>query len=213
MRFENWGLIDYQQALDRQMKLVDLVASRQADETVILCQHPPVVTLGKSSDESDLQGWQGATVEISRGGRATYHGPSQIVVYPILNLDRSDRRCLKPRDLHGLLRCYEQMVIDAFCDLVPDLRAGLGEKSDADLSMTGVWMGQSKLASIGIAVRRWVGYHGIAVNLTKDPLAFSGIKACGFGPDKMTSLQALSRPVDYFEAAYRLQQAARQAFY
>ncbi len=178
MRFEDWGEISYSQALARQYDLLEQVLDEPSQERVIFCSHPPVVTLGRASSDKDLLGWQGETYEVSRGGKATYHGPGQQVIYPILDLKN------RKKDLHWFLRELENATIE--CLKTYGLKA-LGNRPDA----TGVWIGDRKLASIGIAVKSWVTYHGIAINLYQDPLAFQGISPCGFQSSTMISLEEI----------------------
>ncbi|HEX4924511.1 MAG TPA: lipoyl(octanoyl) transferase LipB [Bdellovibrionales bacterium] len=179
MRIDDWGLIDYKEALDRQLALVDAVQADPANETIVICRHPPVVTLGRSTKPEDVFGWKGQTYEIQRGGRATYHGPNQLVVYPILDLSS------RGRDLHGYLRALENLVIEVLREF------GLeGRREDG---ATGVWVGERKLASIGVGIKKWVTYHGLALNVLNDPRAFQGINPCGFDAQTMISLQELAR--------------------
>lgn len=176
------GLIDYSEALKEQLRLVDEVIADPAKKFLILCSHPPVVTLGRASKPEDLQGWQGSTLEVSRGGKATYHGPSQLVVYPIFHLEN--------RDLHAYLQWLEQKVVD-FLKL-SDVASSGGfslDRDDKDGIRTGVWIKDRKIASIGIAVKKWVCYHGVAINILKDPSAFQGISPCGFTAQTMVSLE------------------------
>lgn len=175
--FENWGLISYKEALDRQLKYVEEVSSDQRSETLILCTHPPVVTLGRATEAGDVTTWDGEIVEVSRGGRATYHGPEQIVIYPILKLERFNK------DIHKYLRALENAVIAYLKDL--------GLEAHAKSGATGIWVGEKKVGSIGIAVKKWVSYHGLALSLESHPNAFSGINPCGFSPSVMTSLEEL----------------------
>lgn len=189
MEFLDWDLIDYDQAMKRQLALVDAVAGGTAADAVILCRHPAVVTLGRNTKKDEVAGWTGAIREVSRGGRATYHGPSQIVIYPILDLKRN-RAAVRSRDLHGYMRAMEQAVCSSLREIgIQDAEARRPDSDD--LSLTGVWVGKRKIASIGIAVRKWVVYHGCAVNIEKDPQAFVGIRPCGFQSSVMTSVEEL----------------------
>lgn len=172
----DWGLIPYELAQEEQLKLVESVQKKPTDEFIVFCSHPPVVTLGRATEKSDMQGWGGEIFEVSRGGRATYHGPEQVVAYPILHLQTR-----KP-DLHWYLRSLEDAIIRSLTYY--DIKAG-GKKDDA----TGVWIGEQKIASIGVAAKKWVTYHGLAVNINNDPLAFTGISPCGFTKSTMTSLE------------------------
>jgi lipoyl(octanoyl) transferase len=200
MRVEDWGLIHYNEANRRQLEAVDAVASG-SEEILILCSHPPVVTVGRATTADDITSWSGETIETSRGGRATYHGPSQLVVYPLIDLKRP-RPGVPERDVHAYLRAIEAATVAALHEL------GLsGAEARTTLqggqSLTGVWVGDKKIASIGIAVKKWVTYHGMAVNVSHDPGAFHGINPCGFKRDVMTSLERqIGRPVRPSVAAF-----------
>lgn len=193
---QDWGQVDYPIAVERQLELVRAVGSGIAPETIVFCTHPPIVTLGRASRPEDISGWQGAVYESSRGGRATYHGPSQLVIYPILDLSREEGgRPFVPRSIHAYLRWLEQVVVRAVQAYGVEAEARTTElKSDGDklLQLTGVWVGERKLASIGVAVRKWVTYHGVAINLDQDVQAFQGIQPCGYKPQTMVSLEELS---------------------
>jgi lipoyl(octanoyl) transferase len=174
----DWGLIPYELSLSEQLKLVESVQKNPDEEFLVFCSHPPVVTLGRGTEPQDVQGWKGEIHEISRGGRATYHGPEQVVCYPIIHLQKR-----KP-DLHLHLRNLEDGIVRSLSHY--GFKAQ-GKKDDA----TGVWIGEKKIASIGIAVKKLVTFHGLAVNVNNDPLAFTGISPCGFTQNTMTSLQNL----------------------
>ena len=103
MKFENWGTIDYKEAEERQLQYVEEVASGEREETIVLCDHPAVVTTGRATEDSDVFAWDGPVYEISRGGRATYHGPNQLVAYPILKLS-TQRKNIKSKDINSYLR-------------------------------------------------------------------------------------------------------------
>jgi lipoyl(octanoyl) transferase len=196
MRVENWGLISYAEASARQLELVEAVATSRVEDTLVMCSHPPVVTLGRGTLPGDLFGWAGETLETSRGGRATYHGPSQIVAYPILNLDR-DRPAhaqIQKRDLHSYLRVLEGAIVRTLGEFGVASEARAIKLGPDQPSLTGVWVGERKIASIGIAVKKWVTYHGLALNVMADPLAFSGIHPCGFRSEIMTSLEECLPP-------------------
>ncbi len=183
----DWGLVDYREALTRQEDLVDRVAREQAHETLVFCSHPPIVTLGRGTKPGDVFGWSGDVLEVSRGGRATYHGPSQIVVYPILDLNS------RGRDLHLHFRRMEQALLATVQHFGISSATGrspqVEDGADDAVEATGVWVGSRKLASIGVAVRKWVSYHGLALNVEDDPRAFVGLKPCGFAPGTATSMQ------------------------
>ena len=184
----NWGLIDYDEAVKKQLSIVEEVAEGATDVCVV-CEHPPVVTAGRATQPGDIFAWQGSVIETSRGGRVTYHGPNQLVVYPIINLNRQ-RKSIPPRDIHGYLRCLENSLVHTLdaIGLKAEVRT---TKASEDLgsSLTGVWVAEKKVASIGIAVKKWVTYHGLALNVNRDERAFSGIKPCGFSSEIMTDVE------------------------
>lgn len=165
------------------MQYVEEVASGARPDTVVFCTHPPVVTLGRATEDGDVTDWDGEIVEISRGGRATYHGPDQFVVYPILNLNA------RGRDLHKYLRCIEDVVLAVL--------ATYGLEAHREEGATGVWVGDKKVCSIGIAVRKWITFHGLSLAVDNNPHAYRGINPCGFSASVMTSMEALlSRVID-----------------
>ncbi len=181
------GRLDYEEAWALQKRLV---AERQAGggaDTLVLVEHPDVITLGRRKSARDnVLSDEIPVVEVERGGDVTYHGPGQLVGYPILALDGEER------DLHRFLRALEQGLIDA-C-------AALGLDAGRKAGWTGVWLGERKVASIGIAVRRWVTYHGFALNVATDLARFRAINPCGLDAAVMTSLaEALGRPVTVAE--------------
>lgn len=192
--FENWGLIAYQEALDKQLIYVDEVASGQRSDTVVFCTHPPVVTVGRATEAHDIINWQGELVEVSRGGRATYHGPDQLVVYPILDFKKRNR------DLHKYLRGMESLV----CHFLQEYNVQATTLTGA----TGVWVKDKKIASIGIAIKKWVSYHGLSLAVDHNVDAYKGINPCGFSSDVMTSLEKiLQKPIDRHELILKVQQA------
>ncbi len=194
---EDWGLISYQEAFEKQKQYVEEVIAGERGETIVFCHHPPVVTLGRGTREGDVFSWKGETVEVNRGGRATYHGPNQVVMYPIVDLGGNTPNYIpkKEKSLHGYMRILEEAAIQTIREYEVEahghsVQQQVGE--DKACEATGVWVGNQKLASIGIAVRRWVTHHGIAINLFKDDQAFQGINPCGFTTKTMTCLQELS---------------------
>jgi lipoate-protein ligase B len=170
----------------------ELVGQRQRDEipdTLILVEHPHVITRGRGTHEENLLATGDTPVfEIERGGDVTYHGPGQLVGYPIFLLRQSER------DLHLYLRNLEESLIRAVG------RFGIaGERKDG---WTGVWTtgGARKLASIGVAVKRWVTLHGFALNVSTELARFAAINPCGLEATIMGSMQtALDRPVSFDE--------------
>ena len=161
----------------------ELLARRQADQlpdTLLLVEHPHVITLGRkqSSRANVVAAGDIPVFEIERGGDVTYHGPGQLVGYPILKLSDDER------DLHLYLRRLEEALLEV-CRAV-GLDGGRKE------GLTGVWLGERKVASIGIAVRRWVTLHGFALNVSTDLQQFSAINPCGLEATVMTSLSEAS---------------------
>jgi len=188
MSIQDWGLIDYQSAFQRQLDHVDLVSRELARETLIVCTHPPVVTLGRATKPGDVFGWKGETVEVNRGGRATYHGPSQIIVYPILDLNQ------RGRDLHKYMRTLEEAMAATLKEFGIEasgrVKATMVGEDEA-VEATGAWVGSKKIASIGIGVRKWISFHGLALNVDFDPQAHRGMNPCGFTSETMTSMEEI----------------------
>ena len=179
MKIINLGLIPYQEAYQKQIATVEEVIAG-GEDSIIICHHPSVVTLGKKSDRArDLMGWNGDVVDIERGGKATYHGPGQIVIYPIISLKNS-------QNISGFLEAMERSMVNFLKEFHLDA-SGNPFRGNPDL--TGVWIDNRKIASIGIAIKRWVTYHGLAINIFEDTNAFQGINPCGMSADQMTYLE------------------------
>ena len=191
----DWGLIDYEEALTKQLELVEQVAAQNLRGILVFCTHPAVVTLGRATQPGDVFAWDGPVKEISRGGRATYHGPSQLVIYPILNLNISSQN-LPAKDIGAYLRIFESCIVKTLKEFgVESQGRSLQKKSEEEIAAeeTGVWVGRKKIASLGIAVKKWVAYHGAAINVSEDAKAFKGMNPCGFSSDVMTSLEAQTK--------------------
>jgi lipoate-protein ligase B len=171
------GLVPYQDALARQRRLAEeRIAGTLRHDLLWLLEHPPVVTLGRTSHAEHLIRGDGVeVVEVERGGDVTYHGPGQLVGYPILDL-RQHRQ-----DLHWYLRTLEQALIHAL--------AALGIPAERNPGYTGVWTRGRKIASIGIHVKQWVTWHGFALNVSTDLDAFDRIVPCGIPGVVMTSVE------------------------
>jgi lipoate-protein ligase B len=178
-------LISYEDARGLQLALVEERARDEIPDTVLFLEHLPVVTRGRGLQFTGVARERHMPVpaaippgiefcESERGGDLTYHGPGQLVIYPIC----------KVGDVAAFLRLLEGTVIEV-------LAGGYGLRADARESATGVWVGDRKIASIGIAVRKWVTYHGIAVNIVNDLAPFHLISPCGFSPEVMTRLSDL----------------------
>src|SRR5262245_29916964 len=179
---ERLGLMPYAEALELQRKLARARISRQISEDVLLLvEHPPVVTLGRSAKDAHLLvsaealGARGVELfEVERGGDVTFHGPGQLVGYPIIDLKRHRK------DLHWYLRQVEQALIDALGEA--------GIPSDRNPGLTGVWTAGRKIASIGVHARDWVTWHGFALNVTTDLTYFDLMVPCGIQAVTMTSV-------------------------
>ena len=172
-RVMDLGVIDYIEALDVQRRIVKDVISGKAPSTLLTCEHPHVITLSRRSrrenivaGEAKLKKWGVGVCCADRGGDVTYHGPGQIVLYPIFDLRK------EKKDLHLYLRNLEQVIINT-------LKGNFGLNAHRKVGMTGVWVGPYKVASIGIGVKGWVSYHGFALNVKTDKKYFSLIKPCG----------------------------------
>lgn len=193
MIFQDWGLIDYEVALARQLAAVDIVI-QDPDHPgfLVFCSHPAVVTTGRQTQSDDIFAWSGRTIEVSRGGRATYHGPSQVVVYPILNLKKS-RQDRKPQEIRGFIRALEQVIVKTLENYDIKAHGKTQSTTESNLQDTGVWVESQKVASIGIAVRQWVSFHGAAINVENDTHAFQGLNPCGYQSSVMTNLESLTK--------------------
>ncbi|HEX6563386.1 MAG TPA: lipoyl(octanoyl) transferase LipB [Chthoniobacterales bacterium] len=186
------GRIEFSKGLEIQAEALEQ-CDRIGEETLFLLEHEPVYTIGRRLDKSSLGNTSylpHPVFEINRGGQATYHGPGQLVGYPILDLKK------RGKDLHVYLRSLETAVIRlvgsfgvqaAFCD-----------------GKTGVWVENRKIASIGIGVRRWITMHGFALNVSSDLTGFLSITPCGLTGVRMTSLSLeLDREVSLEEVRDR----------
>jgi lipoyl(octanoyl) transferase len=185
----NLGRVPYLEAWELQRSLAGAVSQGAVPDAVILLEHPPVVTLGRRTDSgAELHIPDGAEVEVvetDRGGKSTYHGPGQLVCYPILDLNRHGR------DVKRFVRNLEEALVQTLGAF------GLGgERIDG---LTGVWMTRPprKIASIGVHVSRWVTTHGYALNVDLDPAPFTDwITACGIEDAAFTTMaRELGRPV------------------
>ena len=191
----DWGRTAHPDAAARQIELVARRLSGEIGDTLIFTEHEPVFTVGVRGGAEAHLVWHGeqlaregiAVVPTNRGGDITYHGPGQIVGYPIVSLAAS-------RDLHAYLRFLEQVLINSL--------EVLGLPARRRDGLTGIWIGRRKIAAIGVAVRRWVAYHGFALNVSPNLAHFGGIIPCGIAATEgtVTSLVAeLGRPIDLAE--------------
>ncbi len=168
------GRTEYGAAHALQLESLEARIEGRIGDTLLLTEHLPVVTVGRGARAEGSAPPGLAVVEVERGGEATYHGPGQLVAYPILALPEGRR------DLHRYLRDLEEIVIRVLSEL--------GVEGSRRAGLTGVWIGERKVCSIGVAVRRWVTWHGLALNVHTDPASFAGFRPCGLDPDVMTRL-------------------------
>jgi lipoyl(octanoyl) transferase len=212
VEYINLGLIDYKKAWDFQeelfKKIVDIKVNNRNNQTeditpnyLIFCQHPHVYTLGKSGklenlllDEKGLDEKEATFYKINRGGDITYHGPGQLVVYPILDLDNFFT------DIHKYMRYLEEAVISTCADY--GINAGRID------GLTGVWINDGnprKLCAMGVKSSRWVTMHGLALNVNTDLNYFGNIVPCGIDDKAVSSIQKeLNREIDMNEASEKL---------
>jgi len=183
------GDLDYQKAYDLQLSLVEKVLSGQEPNTLLMLEHPHVYTKGRLSKDSDVLlteeelAAKGIPVyETDRGGQVTYHGPGQLVVYPIVNL----------KDWGGpvkYVRALEQVVIATLTEM--------GITANCESGNTGVWTSQGKLSAIGVKISRGIAFHGFALNVNTDLGYYQNIIPCGIADRPVTSMASiLGQPVD-----------------
>jgi lipoyl(octanoyl) transferase len=192
------GLVSYQDALALQRLLVDDRRAGRIGDTLLLLEHPHVITLGVRGGRShvlataEVLAARGVEIhETGRGGDVTYHGPGQIVGYPILDLN-PDRR-----DVHQYVRDLEEVLIRTAADF--------GIAAGRVSGLTGVWVGDEKLAAIGVRIARWITSHGFALNVTTDLDYFSLIVPCGIADRGVTSMsRLLGRPVELDKVQERI---------
>jgi lipoyl(octanoyl) transferase len=195
------GTIGYTEAWELQRSLAAAVSQRAVPETVLFLEHPPTISLGRRTDPGELHVPDGAEVEIvetDRGGRSTFHGPGQLVCYPILNLTRHGK------DVRRYLRDLERAIVGTL--------APFGLAATCIEGLTGVWLENPprKVASIGVRLSRWISTHGYALNVDLDPAPFTEwITACGLDDAAFTTMaRELGRPVRLDE----VRPVARDAF-
>jgi lipoyl(octanoyl) transferase len=180
------GLVPYEEALQLQKSLVEERKAGRIPDQLLLLQHPPVITLGVKArsdrshvlaTDSELESQGVGFFETGRGGDVTYHGPGQLVGYPILDLKPD--RC----DVHQYVRDLEEVLIN--------VAAGFGVSAGRVAGLTGVWVGQEKLAAIGVRISRWITSHGFAFNVAPNLDHFQLIVPCGIADRGVTSLERL----------------------
>lgn len=177
------GVVPYREGVDIQERVAERRRARTVPDTLLLLQHPPVFTRGRRALDSELalgeEFYRAQGIEIvptDRGGRVTYHGPGQLVGYPIMGVD----------DVLEHLRCIEAAIVAALAQQGIEARSRCDEGPD----WTGVWVGDRKIASLGVHVSRGVSTHGFAVNVDNDLTPFSWIVPCGLTGVRMTSVAA-----------------------
>ncbi len=177
------GRREYREVWDLQKELVSQRILGEIPDTLILVEHPPVFTVGRQASPGPFILPQSGTVSspdvvwVERGGDITFHGPGQLVGYSIIDLKN------RGRDVHRFLRDLEEVLIRSLKDFSLEAQRRPG--------LTGVWVDSKKIASIGIAVRRWVSYHGFALNVSVDLSYFRMIRPCGLDGTVMTSMSEL----------------------
>jgi lipoyl(octanoyl) transferase len=193
------GRMEFNSALALQEEIVAKKREdRSSADELLLLEHEPVYTIGRTPDRSSLLGaahLPHPLFSINRGGQATYHGPGQLMGYPIIDL----RRC--GQDLHRYLRWIEQLLIELLADY------GIGASRRE--SLTGVWVENRKIASIGVGVRHWITMHGFALNVRGDLSPFDQIVPCGINQVAMTSIEKeTAQPFSVADAAELLEELA-----
>lgn len=190
--------ISYKKGIELQKKAFDMVNSRGIDGILLLLQHNPVITIGKAGGRENLLVSEEKLKELgielyesTRGGNITYHGPGQLVVYPILNLNKFNK------DAHLYLRQLEEVIIRTLN--VYNIKAGRKVK------YTGVWVDDTKIAAIGVALRRWITQHGFSFNISVNKDHFSLINPCGITRFAICSLEEFITDIDYDEVVYNVE--------
>jgi len=200
----DWGCLEYGEAFSKQRSLVDESISGFATDRLVFVEHPSVVTIGRSGSAVDLKVSEEtlrkkgiSLYQSNRGGMATFHGPGQLVAYPIIKL--------KEKDLH----LYLKTLLNAVATLLREY----GLISEFKKGEPGVWVNSGKIASVGIAVQKWVTYHGVALNVNTNLEAFKMIVPCGHQEEKMTSMeQELGFSFNLAEVKKKFTEAFRKAF-
>jgi lipoyl(octanoyl) transferase len=201
----NLGLVPYDEAWELQRALAGAVSQGAIPDTILLLEHPPTITTGRRTDEGELHVPDGAEVEIvttDRGGKSTFHGPGQLVCYPIFDLKRHGQ------DVKRYCRDLEEALIVTL--------AKLGVEGERIEGLTGVWLTRPprKIASIGIHIAKWVTTHGYALNVDLDPAPFTQwITACGLEDAAFTTVaRELGRPVTVDETRTPALEALAEVF-
>ena len=201
----NLGAVPYQEAWELQRSLAGAVSQGAIPDTVVLLEHPPVITLGRRTEDGELHVPDGADVEIvetDRGGKSTYHGPGQLVCYPILDLTRHGQ------DVKRYCRDLEEALIRTI--------GSIGVEATRIEGLTGIWLQRPprKIASIGVHISKWVTTHGYALNVDLDPAPFTHwITACGLEDTAFTTIaRELDRSVSVDEIRPHAARALEEVF-
>lgn len=193
------GRVDYERAHVWQRNLVRMRREGLARDTIMMLEHPPVVTVGKSGHEENYVQLKDKAVFVERGGDVTYHGPGQLVVYYIFNLTRRER------NLRRFMDDIQTGIVDVLAQY--NIHAKLGDEH------TGIWVDERKIASVGIAVKNWITFHGTAINLNTDLNDFDNINPCGLKSSVITSLKKeTGRKINMANFCNRLMKAYNEVF-
>ncbi len=175
----DWGKRDYEEALSGQRMMVEERIAGVAADRLVLVEHPPMITIGRSGSLADLRTCEAVfrqkgipVVKIERGGKATFHGPGQLVAYPIIKVEHND--------LHHYLK--------TLLEVTADVLLSYGFRPLFKKGQPGIWINSSKIASVGIAVRKWVTFHGVALNVNTNIMGFNCIIPCGQPDETITSM-------------------------
>ena len=203
----DWGRTEYKEALNLQKKRVEQRSMELCNDALIFTEHTPVYTVGMRKNAAQHLIWSEskrarhgiAVINSNRGGDITYHGPGQIVGYPIISLKAR-------RDLHAYLRDLEEVAIRTL--------AAFGIESDRRKGKTGIWVSdRRKICAIGVAVRSWICYHGFALNVSPDMTHYDGIVPCGITDGTVTSMEIeLKQSIDITGVKTRLAVEFKKVF-
>ncbi|MDD4899650.1 MAG: lipoyl(octanoyl) transferase LipB [Candidatus Omnitrophica bacterium] len=207
VRIFDLGLVDFKSAWDFQHQVFAQVKSGEFNFALITCRHHPVITLGRSAKKGnilasceELRRRNVEIFEIERGGDATFHYPGQLTLYPVFNL------AYLKKDIHWFLRELEEVIIDSCVDCGCFLQRKSG--------LTGVWSGERKIASIGIAIRHWITFHGVSLNIKPHGLeGFNLIRPCGMNIEMTTLEEILGRSIEVDEVKNNLIEKMKGACY
>jgi len=193
------GVVDYDEGVAIQREFHARRVAREIGDTLLLCEHPPVYTLGSNASETDVLAPRARVVRCDRGGKVTFHGPGQAVGYAICDLRA------RGWDVHRFCRDLEEVMLRTLADH--------GLEGARVPGLTGVWLGREKVGALGVRVRRWVTMHGFALNVDCDLSYYDGIVPCGIADRGVTTMaRALGLPVDAQGVRGRLAGHFREVF-